>query len=129
MARASAKSAVTVFHYEEFKNETELRRSFNDYFSNLPDLSIKPFDCPNLRILPASTSIIFKDKPPWIYETEDLICTHGAKNNLSRRCRFGGLNTRDNKTSVGVRWEDGELKLYCPISDIVVSASYLTPKP
>jgi hypothetical protein len=113
MVKKSAKTAEKIFHYKIFADEDKLRDAFNDYFVNLPDTN-KPFDCPNLRLLSESVGIIFKNRPSWVYYKEDLICTHGAKHDLSRRCRFGGLG----KEERGVKYENGKLKFYCPISNI-----------
>ena len=120
MIKLSAKDADTVFHYENFPSNDALREAFNKYFSDLPDTNEKPFKCPMLRVLDKSIGVIFSNRPPWRYETEDLICTYGAKKDLSRRCRFGGLNTSEREISRGVRWKKGELKLYCPIGDIEI---------
>lgn len=114
MPKKSAKTAEKIFHYKDFADESSLRDAFNNYFANLPDTDNKPFDCPNLRVLSESIGIIFSDKPSWTYDKEDLICVYGARHDLSRRCRFGGLSGAEK----GVRYEDGKLKFYCPISNI-----------
>ncbi len=110
----STKSAGMVFHYQGFVDEDVLRKAFNNYFANLSTTGDEPFECPYLRTLPGSVGIIFENKPSWRYETKDLICTEGAKKGLSRRCSFGNLS----QGGRGVRYEEGELRFYCPVSKI-----------